>query len=361
MRGDSPGACPTAVDAYRYEELAADVLAFGRTIGERYHLVGHDWVPAVGWVTLATDPTTIASYTALSCGHYGAFAQAVYDDHDSAAGLKNHEPRSLKGHRLPKRTRELLPLAEKDMACPVAQIELRATDSDYIAAGCGKFAAYSEKQELEHPPVAVDMTGLPPPACSGELTAPQQLSGGEDVDYPQETKDYAVSEAQAFACVIMTDGTVDRCQTVVGLPHGATEAALAALKLRKFKPTWLGTRPSRCSSSSTCTSSRRWTWTNRHPDWRPSELGRNGRRCEPRGPTVRHRSTGTSTSGSGPPPHRRPGADRTRPRPCSRSRASSRCCGGAPTVSCAARKRAAVTAGIMAAPGRSPTPTSSRR
>lgn len=80
MRGYSPGARPTDVDAYRYEELAADVFAFGRTIGERYHLVGHDWGALVGWVTLATDPTPIASYTAMSCGHYGAFAQAVYDD-----------------------------------------------------------------------------------------------------------------------------------------------------------------------------------------------------------------------------------------------------------------------------------------
>ena len=80
QRGYSPGARPLAVDAYRYEELAADVLAFGATLGERFHLVGHDWGALVGWATLATDPSPIASYTALSCAHYGGFARAVYED-----------------------------------------------------------------------------------------------------------------------------------------------------------------------------------------------------------------------------------------------------------------------------------------
>jgi pimeloyl-ACP methyl ester carboxylesterase len=80
QRGYSPGARPTEVDAYRYEELAADVLAFGRELGERFHLVGHDWGSIAGWLTLATDPSPIASWTAISIPHYTAWARSVYED-----------------------------------------------------------------------------------------------------------------------------------------------------------------------------------------------------------------------------------------------------------------------------------------
>ena len=80
QRGYSPGARPAEVDAYRYEELAADVLAFGRELGERFHLVGHDWGAIMGWVTLATDPSPVASWVAISIPHYAAWARSVYDD-----------------------------------------------------------------------------------------------------------------------------------------------------------------------------------------------------------------------------------------------------------------------------------------
>jgi pimeloyl-ACP methyl ester carboxylesterase len=82
QRGYSPGARPTEVDAYRYEELAADALAFGRELGGRFHLVGHDWGAIVGWLTLATDSSPIASFTAMSIPHYAAWARSVYDDPD---------------------------------------------------------------------------------------------------------------------------------------------------------------------------------------------------------------------------------------------------------------------------------------
>lgn len=80
QRGYSPGARPAGVDAYRYEELAADALALGRSMGERFHLVGHDWGAIVGWLTLATDPLPIASWTSMSIPHYTAWARSVYED-----------------------------------------------------------------------------------------------------------------------------------------------------------------------------------------------------------------------------------------------------------------------------------------
>ncbi len=80
QRGYSRGARPTDVNAYRYEELVADMFAFGRELGGRFHLVGHDWGAIVGWLALTTDPSPIASFTAISIPHYAAWAKSVYDD-----------------------------------------------------------------------------------------------------------------------------------------------------------------------------------------------------------------------------------------------------------------------------------------
>jgi pimeloyl-ACP methyl ester carboxylesterase len=83
QRGYSPGARPRQTDAYRYEDLAADVLELARVLGfERFHLVGHDWGAAAGWATLAVRPDPVRSWTALSVPHYLAFARAVRDDPD---------------------------------------------------------------------------------------------------------------------------------------------------------------------------------------------------------------------------------------------------------------------------------------
>jgi pimeloyl-ACP methyl ester carboxylesterase len=84
QRGYSPRARPTGVDAYRYEELVADTLAFGRELGGRFHLIGHDWGANVGWLTLARDPSPIASFTAIAIPHYTAWARSVYDDPEMA-------------------------------------------------------------------------------------------------------------------------------------------------------------------------------------------------------------------------------------------------------------------------------------
>jgi pimeloyl-ACP methyl ester carboxylesterase len=83
QRGYSPGARPQETDAYRYADLAADVLELARVLGfDRFHLVGHDWGAAAGWAALAVRPDRVRSWTALSVPHYLAFAQAVRDDPD---------------------------------------------------------------------------------------------------------------------------------------------------------------------------------------------------------------------------------------------------------------------------------------
>lgn len=81
QRGYSPKARPADQASYRYEDLVADVFALARAHGfDRFHLVGHDWGAAVGWVALATDPSPVASWTALSVAHYAAVADAVWTD-----------------------------------------------------------------------------------------------------------------------------------------------------------------------------------------------------------------------------------------------------------------------------------------
>ena len=81
MRGYSPRARPADVDAYRYEELAADVFSFAEACGfDRFHLVGHDWGGIVGWCVLAADPAPIVSWTSLSIPHYAGFSRAVWED-----------------------------------------------------------------------------------------------------------------------------------------------------------------------------------------------------------------------------------------------------------------------------------------
>jgi pimeloyl-ACP methyl ester carboxylesterase len=87
QRGYSPGARPTEVDAYKYAELVADAFAIGSELGERFHLVAHDWGANIAWLMLQKDPSRIASYTAIAVPHYAVWARAVYEDKDMAQYL----------------------------------------------------------------------------------------------------------------------------------------------------------------------------------------------------------------------------------------------------------------------------------
>ncbi|MEM8767176.1 MAG: alpha/beta fold hydrolase [Pseudomonadota bacterium] len=83
QRGYSPGARPEALDAYTTDKLAADVFALADAVGfERFHLVGHDWGAAVGWLAVFGGSERILSWTALSIPHLGAYADAIGSDPD---------------------------------------------------------------------------------------------------------------------------------------------------------------------------------------------------------------------------------------------------------------------------------------
>ena len=83
QRGYSPGARPADLDAYTTDKLAADVFAIADAVGfDRFHLVGHDWGAAIGWLMVFDASPRIRSWSALSIPHMGAYAAAIANDPD---------------------------------------------------------------------------------------------------------------------------------------------------------------------------------------------------------------------------------------------------------------------------------------
>lgn len=83
QRGYSSGARPREVSDYAIEHLGADVLAVAEHVGlDRIHVLGHDWGASVAWWLAAHHPGRVASLTAVSVPHLGAFSDAVATDPD---------------------------------------------------------------------------------------------------------------------------------------------------------------------------------------------------------------------------------------------------------------------------------------
>ncbi len=81
QRGYSPGARPTEVEDYILTEMVQDVVNVADAVGfENFHLVGHDWGAVVGWLTTASHPERIRSWSALSIPHSGVFIQSMKED-----------------------------------------------------------------------------------------------------------------------------------------------------------------------------------------------------------------------------------------------------------------------------------------
>jgi len=79
--GYSPGARPSKISDYSIDKLSQDVLDIADAFQfEKFHLIGHDWGSAVGWVTVALNSDRIISWTALSVPHLDAFLEAISTD-----------------------------------------------------------------------------------------------------------------------------------------------------------------------------------------------------------------------------------------------------------------------------------------
>ena len=78
QRGYSPGARLPKISDYSIDKLSQDVIDIADAFQfEKFHLIGHDWGSAVGWVTVAFHSERVISWTALSVPHLDAFFKAM--------------------------------------------------------------------------------------------------------------------------------------------------------------------------------------------------------------------------------------------------------------------------------------------
>ncbi|MGL5833082.1 MAG: alpha/beta fold hydrolase [Waterburya sp.] len=81
QRGYSPGARPQAVNSYRIDEIASDIVALADAVGfQKFHLVGHDWGAGCGWTVIQFYSDRVNTFSALSVPHLAAFRTAKNTD-----------------------------------------------------------------------------------------------------------------------------------------------------------------------------------------------------------------------------------------------------------------------------------------
>lgn len=79
-RGLSPRARPPELEAYRVEQLVADVIGIADRLGAlRFHLVGHDWGGITAWQVASRHPRRLCSLSVASTPHLSAFRRALED------------------------------------------------------------------------------------------------------------------------------------------------------------------------------------------------------------------------------------------------------------------------------------------
>jgi pimeloyl-ACP methyl ester carboxylesterase len=65
------------VNEYSLDRLASDVVALANACSfERFHLIGHDWGAAVGWIVVRDHAARVASWAALSVPHMASYGAA---------------------------------------------------------------------------------------------------------------------------------------------------------------------------------------------------------------------------------------------------------------------------------------------
>ena len=78
QRGYSPGARPRSRFAYGAAALTSDITALIDTIDKGpVHLVAHDWGGAIAWSVAGNHPERVATLTAVSVPHPGAFLRSM--------------------------------------------------------------------------------------------------------------------------------------------------------------------------------------------------------------------------------------------------------------------------------------------
>jgi len=81
QRGYGLSEKPTGIDAYRIEELAADVTGIIAALGrERADVVGHDWGAAVAWWVALTHAHKVRRLVIVNVPHPSVFARTLRTD-----------------------------------------------------------------------------------------------------------------------------------------------------------------------------------------------------------------------------------------------------------------------------------------
>jgi pimeloyl-ACP methyl ester carboxylesterase len=80
QRGYSRRARPLQVEAYRTQELVADVLDMADAFGAgQFDLVGHDFGGSIAWSTASAHPERLRSLAVVSTPHLAAFRRSVFE------------------------------------------------------------------------------------------------------------------------------------------------------------------------------------------------------------------------------------------------------------------------------------------
>jgi pimeloyl-ACP methyl ester carboxylesterase len=86
VRGYGGSDKPKTVDAYRMEEMVADVAGVASALapGEKAVIVGHDWGAPIVWNTAIARPDVVRAVVGLSVPHAGAPARSYSEGYEAA-------------------------------------------------------------------------------------------------------------------------------------------------------------------------------------------------------------------------------------------------------------------------------------
>lgn len=161
QRGYSPGARPAEIEDYAIEHLAEDVVS----VAEQFdigpiHLLGHDWGASVAWWLAAHQPHRLASLTAVSVPHLGAFADALAMDPDqqerSAYFRLFRQPGKAEDVLLADGAHRLRAMFDEDVPAPLVEAHLKVLGDR--AGLTGALNWYRAMRRYDVPDVAVPTT-----------------------------------------------------------------------------------------------------------------------------------------------------------------------------------------------------------
>jgi pimeloyl-ACP methyl ester carboxylesterase len=89
QRGYAGSSKPEGIDAYRPQNMVADLLALADHLGiETFTLVGHDWGGAIAWMAALNHPDRVTRLIMANAAHPFTYQKALFDDPDQRASAQ---------------------------------------------------------------------------------------------------------------------------------------------------------------------------------------------------------------------------------------------------------------------------------